>query len=107
MGEEVVLSAGVWPTPIYETIACGILFVILWQMRKRINIAGVLFSIYMVFAGLERFFIEKIRVNIEYHIGSLDITQAEIISVVMILVGLLGVWYFRKVGNPKTSTPDS
>jgi len=107
MGEEVVLSAGVWPTPLYETIACGILFIVLWKMRKRINVAGVLFSVYMVFAGLERFFIEKIRVNIEYHIGSLDITQAEIISIVMMLVGLFGIWYFRKVGNPKSSQPET
>lgn len=100
-GEDVVLSAGVWPTPIYETIMALVLFAILWQLRKRIQIAGVLFSIYMIFAGVERFLIEKIRVNIKYHLGSVDITQAELISLAMILVGIIGIIYFRKIGNPK------
>lgn len=98
-GQEVILSMGVWPTPIFETIACTILFVILWQMRKRISIPGVIFGVYMIFAGLERFFIEKIRVNIKYHFGALDITQAELISIAMMLVGVFAIWYFRK--NPE------
>ncbi|MCB9245763.1 MAG: prolipoprotein diacylglyceryl transferase [Flavobacteriales bacterium] len=95
-GEDVVLSAGVWPTPIYETIMGIILFTVLWSMRKRIRTSGVLFSIYMIFAGVERFLIEKIRVNIKYHFGSLDITQAELISIAMILVGIAGVILFTR-----------
>jgi len=97
-GQDVILSMGVWPTPIFETIVCTILFVILWSMRKRISVPGVMFGVYMIFAGLERFFIEKIRVNIKYHFGSLDITQAELISVAMMLIGAFAIWYFRK--NP-------
>jgi prolipoprotein diacylglyceryltransferase len=111
-GEEVVLSAGVWPTPIFETIMGIILFAILWRLRTKFKAPGVLFGVYMVFAGLERFFIEKIRVNIKYHFGSLEITQAELISVAMMAVGLIGIWYFSKnpeVVNPKVKeekTPD-
>ena len=56
----------VFPTPIYEIIMALGLFALLWYLRKRINIAGMLFGIYMVVNGLERFFIEKIRVNTKY-----------------------------------------
>jgi len=84
----------VFPTPVYETTICGILFLILWFIRKRIKAPGVLFSIYLMFNGVERFFIEKIRVNETYNIIGSEITQAEIISVILVLLGGIGVWYF-------------
>jgi len=87
----------VFPTPLYECIACLLLFAGLWSIRKRILIPGMLFAIYLVMNGVERFLIEKIRVNTQYHIGSLDITQAEIISVVLFLLGVFGmIWLNRK-----------
>jgi prolipoprotein diacylglyceryl transferase len=90
------LAEPVFPTPIYETTTCFILFSVLWFLRKRIKIPGVLFSIYLIFNGFERFFIEKIRINTTYHIFNSDITQAEIISVVLILLGILGIMLFTK-----------
>lgn len=100
-----VLAEPVWPTPLYETIACVGLFFVLWQLRKYITIPGVLFSIYLIFNGIERFFIEKIRVNTKYHIGSLDITQAEIISVFLIMLGIAGVIIFRRLHKSKSVSP--
>ena len=47
----------------------------------------MLFGIYMVVNGLERFFIEKIRVNQIYLVRK-EITQAELISLAMIISGL-------------------
>jgi len=61
----------------------------LWNIRKRINIAGILFFVYLTLNGIERFFIEKIRVNNEM-IGNQ--TQAEIISFCLILIGVLGTF---------------
>lgn len=90
-GAEVVLSAPVWPTPIYEVIVCGLLFALLWKVRKRINVPGVLFALYLTLNGLERFFIEKIRVNIKYHRFGIEITQAELISGAMIVIGVVGM----------------
>jgi len=95
------LSEPVFPTPIYETLICLILFAILWFLRKRLAIPGLLFSIYLIFNGIERFFIEKIRVNTKYNIFNFEITQAEIISFVLIVAGILGIWYFRKRFNKK------
>ncbi len=87
----------VFPTPFYETLMCLFLFLILWNIRKRIKTPGVLFSIYLIFNGVERFFIEKIRVNTLYHINGFGFTQAELISTILFFLGLIGIWYFRKL----------
>lgn len=90
------LVPAVFPTPLYETIMCVGLFFVLWYLRKRISTPGVLFSIYLMFNGVERFFIEKIRVNTLYHIGDFAFTQAELISTLLFLLGVTGIIYFRK-----------
>ncbi|MBK7969973.1 MAG: prolipoprotein diacylglyceryl transferase [Bacteroidetes bacterium] len=91
-----MLPEPVYPTPLYEAIVCIGLFFVLWSLRTRINIAGMLFSIYLIFNGIERFFIEKIRVNTKYHISGHEITQAEIISVVLVILGTAGCYFFYK-----------
>ena len=52
----------------------------------------MLFGIYMVVNGLERFLIEKIRVNTKYILFGHEITQAELISLAMIIIGLAIVY---------------
>ncbi|MBO6516264.1 MAG: prolipoprotein diacylglyceryl transferase [Bacteroidia bacterium] len=91
----------VWPTPIYETIMCLSLFAALWYLRKRISVPGVLFGIYLFMAGFERFWIEKIRVNATYNLFGMEITQAEIISVVLMLLGVGMIIWFKKTHKPK------
>jgi prolipoprotein diacylglyceryltransferase len=83
------LANPVWPTAFYEVVMCLLIFSFLWVIRKRIRIPGMLFCIYLAMNGVERFFIEKIRVNTEYNILG-GITQAEIISFCLVLIGLLG-----------------
>jgi phosphatidylglycerol---prolipoprotein diacylglyceryl transferase len=69
-------------------------------LRKRIKTAGVLFGIYLVVNGLERFLIEKIRVNTTYDISpSFQPTQAELISAGLVIAGLVLILYrLRKKG---------
>lgn len=88
------LPIGVFPTPLYESVICLLLFALLWALRKRIQIPGLLFSIYLIVNGLERFTIELIRVNTKYHIFGLNPTQAELISFTFILSGIAGIFYF-------------
>ena len=88
-----VLPEPVWPTSLYETIMCLMLFGLLWFLRKKIGIPGMIFSIYLILNGTERFFIEKIRVNTEYNFLG-GITQAEIISFCLIITGLLMSFFF-------------
>lgn len=88
-----------WPTPFYETVMSFIIFGILWGARKRIKAAGVMFSLYLMFNGAERFFIEKIRINSNYHFLGIEATQAEIIAVLLFFVGIFGVWYSIKISK--------
>jgi prolipoprotein diacylglyceryltransferase len=86
------LAQGVYPTPFYEIIMATLIFAFLWTIRKRIKVAGALFFVYLTLNGVERFFIEKIRVNTEYNILG-GITQAEIISSSLVLIGVAGCFY--------------
>lgn len=99
-----MLPEPVFPTPFYEAVMCISLFFVLWSIRKRISIPGILFSVYLIMNGTERFFIEKIRVNTKYHLFGNEITQAEIIAVCLFITGIAGLFYFRKrfKGDGKT-----
>lgn len=85
------LPQGVYPTSLYEALICFVLFLALWSIRKQIKIPGLLWSIYLILNGLERFAIEKIRVNATYNTSGLIFTQAELISLVLTIAGILGV----------------
>lgn len=92
------LAQGVYPTPFYETIICLILFGVLMYCRKRLKAPGALFSIYLIFAGTERFFIEKIRVNEQFEFLGIVTTQASFIAVLLIITGvLLFIWRKKQV----------
>jgi phosphatidylglycerol:prolipoprotein diacylglycerol transferase len=95
------LAVGVYPTSFYESVACILLFFFLWSIRKQIKTPGVLFCIYLILNGLERFFIELIRVNSKYHIGSFGFTQAELISTVLVLGGSIGIILFYNADNKR------
>lgn len=90
------LPLPVFPTPFYEMLVCGILFFVLWTLRKKIKIPGMLFGIYLIMNGTERFFIEKIRVNATYDWFGFHITQAEIISFLLIIAGVYFVVNSKK-----------
>lgn len=98
-----VLEHPVFPTPLYEATICIGLFFVLWSVRKRITIPGVMFSLYLTLNGVERFFIERIRVNNKYHIFGMQITQAEIIAVALVILGITGIIYFRNLHKKDVS----
>ena len=87
----VISEPGVYPTPIYEFGMATLIFVILWMIRKQTRNPGGLFSIYLILSGFERLLIEKIRINKEYLILDYNFTQAEIISTLVIMAGLVGI----------------
>ena len=97
------LVPAVFPTPLYESIACISLFLLLWMLRKRFTTPGIMFSVYLLLNGIERFFIELIRVNTKYDIGGFQFTQAELISTILVLLGLSGIVYFRMRNKKITS----
>lgn len=85
------LPQPVFPTAFYEIIACFILFFVLWGLRKKIKIPGMIFSLYLIFNGVERFLVETIRVNSKYSIFGIHPTQAELISFLLVLAGITGL----------------
>ena len=64
-----------------------------------------MFALYLMFNGIERFFIEKIRVNTRLNLFGFQPTQAEVISTLLFLAGLF-LWFYlkKKEGNPKSTT---
>lgn len=85
------LPAPVFPTPLYEIVTCLLLFALLWSVRKKFKIPGTLFAFYLILNGIERFLIEKIRVNNRLNLFGFHPTQAEVISFLLIISGLL-IW---------------
>jgi phosphatidylglycerol---prolipoprotein diacylglyceryl transferase len=76
----------VHPTPIYETLTMGLLAFGLWQLRDRVR-PGVLFALYLVGAGLERFLVEFLRRNEDVLLG---LTAAQLESLTLFVLGV--VW---------------
>lgn len=96
------LAEKVFPTPLYEIFLSLIIFIILWFMRTKTKIAGSLFFLYVLLNGIERFFIEKIRVNDRYNLLNLDWSLSQWIAMGLILIGGCGLLYLWKFGQTKT-----
>jgi prolipoprotein diacylglyceryl transferase len=93
------LSPSVFPTPIYEVITSGIIFLILWFNRQKITKAGVMFSLYLTLMSVARFAVEHIRVNPRYNVAGLELSQAQLISIGLFAIGVFGLYYFKKKDN--------
>lgn len=83
------LPQPVYPTAFYETVMGTVLFGVLWVVRKRLKPFGAVFALYLILNGLERFLIEKIRVNNEMELFGFHPTQAEVISTCLMIAGVI------------------
>jgi phosphatidylglycerol:prolipoprotein diacylglycerol transferase len=79
----------VQPTPIYETLAMGLVAYALWRLRDRVRPAVVL-GLYLVLSGGERLLVEFIRRNKEVWLG-LTAPQLESIAAMAAGAVLLAV----------------
>lgn len=95
-----MLPDAVYPTPLYEAVACILLFFLIWGVRKQFNVTGKVFSLYLLLNGIERLAIEQIRVNNKFHLMSLNVTQAEVIAVILIILGAAGLIFLKKKDTP-------
>lgn len=94
----VSMTGYAWPTPIYETTMALLIFGFFWVMRKRWTVPGMVVAWYLLLGGIERLAIESIRINNEYPIFG-GVTQAEIISTIMIVVGIAFLFIMPKIGH--------
>jgi phosphatidylglycerol:prolipoprotein diacylglycerol transferase len=80
----------VHPTPVYETLAMGLVAVVLWRLRDRLA-PGCLFALWLFLAGLERFLVEFVRRNEAVVAG---LTLAQLLSLAMMAAG--AAWLVSK-----------
>ncbi len=83
----------VHPTPIYEFIESLIIFSILWPLRKKGFVAGTIFWLYLVLAGLARFIVEFWRLN---PVVGWGMTEAQWFSMILALLGVYLLFHQRK-----------
>jgi phosphatidylglycerol:prolipoprotein diacylglycerol transferase len=94
-----IANPGVYPTPIYETLMATGCFALLWAARKHPFQPGWLYAFYLILAGIERLLIEQIRVNVRLHFYGVDFTQAELISLIFLSVGVVGIVVLSRPGR--------
>lgn len=88
------LPIAVFPTAIYEFLMSIAIFGVLWFFRKKWTpYKWLTMNVFLILNGLERFSIEFIRVNQKYTYLGFNLSQAQWISLLMILSGLIGVCY--------------
>ncbi|HCV50210.1 MAG TPA: hypothetical protein DGP89_02600, partial [Saprospirales bacterium] len=91
------LKEAVYTTSVFETIFWFGGFLMLWMVRKKIQIAGILFFLYMIYNGIMRFLIEEIRVNDKSSFLGIEMSQAQKISTLFVVGGILGIlWLINR-----------
>jgi phosphatidylglycerol:prolipoprotein diacylglycerol transferase len=88
----------VHPTQLYEVGLSTLIFFVLWRIRDHRHAKGWLFMMWMVLAGMERFAVEFLRAKDDRFFGIL--TLAQMISLGMVAVGLVGLARTRVAGAP-------
>lgn len=84
-----ILPEPAYPTPIFEVLICLAIFALLWRLRHSVVVHGILFSVYLFMTGLQRFFLEFIRLNPEYPYLKIPLSQAQFISIAFMITGLV------------------
>lgn len=97
-----VLPDAVFPTSLYEFVVCLLLFFVLWSLRRRLTAPGMLFCIYALFIGLERFLVEYIRITPRHVFFGWTLSQAQLISLGFMLIGITGISYILTTSAKKT-----
>src|SRR5437588_2726979 len=85
----------VQPTPIYETVTMCLLAYFLWKLRDRVR-PGVIFALYLVGSGFERFLVEFIRRNSEVAAG---LTAPQLESAFIFVAGTFWIWLLVRRGG--------
>ncbi len=91
------------PTQIYELLYDLAVFGVIWFLRKRITVDGVLFWIYASLYSFGRFWISFLRLDAEFLFG---LKEAQVVSLVVFMIGVPLVMYllgkYQRSGVPTT-----
>ncbi len=93
----------VHPTQLYSSLTSLVIFALLaWVIGPRFKREGPLMFAYAVLAGLERFLVEFIRTN---EPAALGLTQQQWIAIAVVVVGIVGMWWFGTRGRLRPVVP--
>jgi phosphatidylglycerol:prolipoprotein diacylglycerol transferase len=100
------LPEAVYPIAVWEFLIAFIGFSILWNLRKKITIQGLLYAIYLIFNGLFLLLIEMMRVPSDYKMLGIQATQAQAFAVLLVVLGIVGAFVLlRKHLSSSTKSP--
>jgi phosphatidylglycerol:prolipoprotein diacylglycerol transferase len=91
----------VQPTPIYETVAMGLVAWWLWRMRDQFR-PGALFAFYLLLSGAERLLVEFVRRNHRIVIG---LTAPQLESIALMFVGAVWLTLLSRGGGIRLPAP--
>src|SRR5579864_6743468 len=87
------LNTPVQPANLYELLISLALFLVLWNLRKRIHPEGMLAAIYVVLYSVTQFFIFFLRDNVVVFYG---LKQAQVTAIVAIILTLPVIAYLLR-----------
>ena len=90
-----------YPTQLYESLSGLVLYLGLSWLHRRKQFDGQVFALYLMAYSLFRFLIEFFRGDRLVRVFNDQITQGQIISVVMIIGG---VWLWRRLARTATAS---
>jgi len=93
----------VHPTQLYEVGLSFLIFFFLWSTRRHSYAKGWLFMVWLSLAGAERFLVEFFRAKDDRFFGFL--TLAQVISLILVLVGVVGISRLRGTRPPAGGNP--
>ncbi|NLJ70002.1 MAG: prolipoprotein diacylglyceryl transferase [Clostridiaceae bacterium] len=87
-GDKYAPLSPVHPTFLYESIANFLIFIILYQIRKKSKKRGETSAWYLVLYGLVRFGVEGLRTD-SLFIGNTTIRVSQALSLIFVLIGIV------------------
>ncbi len=104
-----MLPEPVYPTPIYEFLMCTTICIILLSLRKKLTYKpGIIFTLFMILIGIQRFSIEQWRSMSDRQptmLFGVGFKQSEIISMILFAAGIIGtVYLYNYYKKKETST---
>ena len=90
-----VLGTSVFPTPIYESTMTLIALAITLLIQRSLQKVGQVLFVAVFLLGINRLIIERIRINPTYEILNISLTQADMISIGLLIVSISGFLYLQ------------
>ena len=90
------------PTQIYEVLAAGIAFWLIWEIRRKASVSGFLFLTWVALSAFSRLAIEAFRGDSIIAFGSLR--SAQLASVLVLAIALIGLHLLVRIRSQETQS---